>query len=144
MEQNHDKCFKLTPQRLAIVGFLKGNKSHPSADDIYQAVRKQYPTMSLATIYTTLSALRDRGAVLELMFDPDKKRYDPDTQPHDHLICVSCRNIVDIPEKGAGKMPADDRGFALIASSVHFYGICPKCRDKDNSFLKEDSHVCRS
>ncbi|MFZ2197327.1 MAG: transcriptional repressor, partial [Thermodesulfovibrionales bacterium] len=49
--------FKLTPQRLAILSYLEGNKEHPSAEEIFRAVSDQYPTMSFATVYNTLAAL---------------------------------------------------------------------------------------
>ncbi|MGC1454926.1 MAG: transcriptional repressor, partial [Nitrospirota bacterium] len=76
MKKYRDIGFKLTPQRIAILDYIIGNKDHPSADDIYREVSKKFTTMSLATVYTTLAALKERGVVLELTMDPDKKRYD--------------------------------------------------------------------
>src|SRR5512135_3326468 len=96
MEKYKQIGFKLTPQRLAILGYLDGNKDHPSAEDVYRAVSKRFPTMSFATVYNTLEALRRRGGVMELTLDPDKKRFDPNTEPHHHLICLKCRRIADI------------------------------------------------
>jgi Fur family peroxide stress response transcriptional regulator len=63
MEKYRDIGFKLTPQRLAILDFLQGNKKHPSAEDIYRSVHKKFPTMSLATVYSTLSALKEKGSL---------------------------------------------------------------------------------
>ncbi|MBI5408991.1 MAG: transcriptional repressor [Nitrospirae bacterium] len=120
---------KLTPQRLAILSYLNGNKTHPSAEDIYKAVQKQYPTMSFATVYNTLEALRDKGNIRELKIDPAKKRYDPDNTPHHHLICVKCNCIVDIHEDFDLNLPGKlTRGFDLIGKSIEFYGICRKCK----------------
>jgi hypothetical protein len=56
---------RLTPQRMAIFDYLKGNKTHPSAEDIYRAVSRRFPTMALATVYNTLAALKRRGQLLE-------------------------------------------------------------------------------
>ena len=64
MEEYRHLNIKLTPQRLAILGFLKGNKSHPSAEDIFKAVQKQFPTMSFATVYNTLEALKNKGNII--------------------------------------------------------------------------------
>ena len=75
MEQYRDIGFKLTPQRLAILDYLDGNTNHPSAEEIFGAVKTKFPTMSFATVYNTLEALRDRGKVLELTIDPSRKRY---------------------------------------------------------------------
>lgn len=120
---------KLTPQRLAILGFLDGNKEHPSADDIYKVVSLGFPTMSFATVYNTLEALRQRGKLLELTIDSEKKRFDPNTEPHHHLICVRCKKVVDINDTYDLKVSNVDRKeFELIGNHIEFYGICPECR----------------
>ncbi len=124
-----DIGFKLTPQRIAILDYLEGNRGHPSAENIYKAVSKKFPTMSLATVYTTLGALKEKGNVLELTIDPDKKRYDPETAKHNHLICISCKRIVDVPAPGRIDFPeAIKQGFFVIESQVEFYGLCPECK----------------
>ena len=135
MEKYRSIGFKLTPQRLAILDYLQGNTRHPSAEDIFLAVQKKFPTMSLATVYTTLSALKAKGVVQELILDPDKKRFDPQTRLHNHLICLSCRRIVDIPRDYRPDLPDGvAEGFAVIESHVEFYGLCPACKnDKDTT-----------
>jgi Fur family transcriptional regulator, peroxide stress response regulator len=126
--------FKLTPQRLAILEFLEGNKGHPSADDIFQAVSKKYPTMSFATVYNTLEALRQRGRVRELTTDPGKKRFDPNTEPHHHLVCVRCRRTFDIHREFDLRLSsAEHRDFKIIGSHIEFYGLCSQCRGKTDS-----------
>ncbi len=122
------KGFKRTPQRLAILDHLDGNKSHPSAEDIYRVVVRKNPSMSFATVYNTLNTLVQAGAVRELTIDPDRKRYDPDTSGHHHLICLGCRKVVDIP----GDIPVDvPRGmakeFSILGNHIEFYGICSPC-----------------
>ncbi len=125
------KRFKRTPQRLAILDYLDGNTSHPSAEDIFRAVSKNHDSLSFATVYNTLNTLSQAGAVRELTIDPDRKRYDPDTTMHHHLICVNCRKIVDIPGEVDIAVPegvAPD--FTILGSHVEFYGQCPSCRKK--------------
>lgn len=132
MEKYKDIGLKLTPQRLAILNYLDGNKEHPSAEDIYKAVSKKFPTMSFATVYNTLQTLRERGGVLELTIDPDKKRFDPNTEPHHHLICLKCKRIVDI--HGEYKLDvsnSDRRDFEIVGNHMEVYGICPKCKDSE-------------
>lgn len=122
---------KLTPQRLAIFAYLEGNTGHPSAEDIFKEVSKKFPTMSFATVYNTLEALKRTGNILELSIDPDKKRFDPNIDPHCHLICVKCKKIVDIHEDFDINLPEDERsGYKLIGKHVDFYGVCPECQDK--------------
>ena len=57
-EKYRNVGLKLTPQRLAILNYLEGNKEHPSAEDVYKAVSRKFPTMSLATVYNTLESLK--------------------------------------------------------------------------------------
>ncbi len=121
--------FKLTPQRLAILDYLEGNLQHPSADDIYQAVLKEFPTISFATVYTTLAELKRRGRLLELTTDPDKKHYDPETSEHSHLLCTRCNRIFDISVEYTLVLPESvKRNFTITRSHLEFQGLCPNCR----------------
>ncbi len=120
---------KLTPQRYAILDYLSGNKDHPSAEDIYRAVSKKFPAMSFATVYNTLETLRDKDNVTELTIDSSRKRYDPNTKPHHHLICAECKSIVDIQKEF--KLSISNNmieGFDVIGNHIEFYGICPDCK----------------
>jgi len=133
MMQNTDKYrkfgLKLTPQRLAILSYLEGNKSHPSAEDIYNAVSKEFTTMSFATVYNTLEVLREKGILRELKIEPGKKRYDPDTTPHHHLICVKCKKVIDIYKKFKLTLPEEiSKEFEILGNHIEFYGICPGCK----------------
>ncbi|GAB4484148.1 MAG: hypothetical protein OHK006_07620 [Thermodesulfovibrionales bacterium] len=122
---------KLTPQRIAILEYLEGNTDHPSAEDIYQAVSKRFPTMSFATVYNTLAALSRKGGVLELSIDPSRRRYDPNVVPHNHLICTSCRRIDDIHVDFSLRVPEElKHSYEITGNHVEFYGICPACRER--------------
>lgn len=137
MDKYREIGFKLTPQRLAILDFLEGNKQHPSADEIYAEVSKRFPTMSFATVYNTLEALKARGGIAELTIDPSKKRFDPDTRPHNHLICVKCKSIHDIHADYRLKIPpAVKEEFEITGSRVEFFGVCPNCRRDDCTLRK--------
>jgi Fur family peroxide stress response transcriptional regulator len=129
MEKYRDLQIKLTPQRLAILSYLNGNTSHPSAEDIYKAVQEQFPTMSFATVYNTLEALKNKGNVQELKIDHSKKRYDPDSTVHHHLICNKCKNIIDIRKDFNLSLPDEmTEGFDMLGNSIEFYGVCSKCK----------------
>ncbi len=125
-----DLGLKLTPQRLAVLEVLEGNTTHPSAEDVYRAVRIRFPTMSFATVYNTLETLKRRGRIIELTADPVKKRFDPNTTPHHHAICSCCSRIVDVMEEirleTAG---AAFSGFKITGHHVEFIGICPDCQN---------------
>jgi len=131
MDKKKKDSIKLTPQRLAIMEYLEGNMSHPSAADIYSVVSEKYPTMSFATVYNTLQTLREKGRILELSIDSGKMRFDPNTKPHHHLICVQCKNITDVHRKFALNLPEGERcDYEIIGNHVDFYGICPKCKQE--------------
>ena len=136
MDIGKDIGLKLTPQRLAIFEYLNGNRSHPTAEDIYKEVSKRFPTMSLATVYNTLDALIKKGSIRELTIEPGKKRFDPDTSAHHHLICIGCRAITDVFEEFRPCIgECEKNGYEIIGTHIEFYGICPVCRDLQNTHL---------
>lgn len=125
----------LTPQRLAIVQCLEGNKTHPSADEIYSIIRSQYPTISKATVYSTLQLLRDKGAVKELSI---RKRgeacFDPSTKKHHHFLCRKCDRIIDIniePDDESNIIKAiTSQGHKVEEVQFYIYGICSGCLEE--------------
>jgi Fur family peroxide stress response transcriptional regulator len=122
---------KRTPQRLAVLAYLDGNTSHPSAEDIYRALSKKNPTLSFATVYNTLNALTKAGTIGELAIDPERRRFDPNTTPHHHLICIQCKRIIDIMKDITVELPADSaKGFSVSGSHVEFYGYCARCGNR--------------
>jgi len=130
-EKYRDLGLKLTPQRIAILDYLEGNRSHPSAEDVYRSVLRKFPTMSFATVYNTLETLKRCGRVGELTGDPGKKRFDPDPGPHHHLICTRCRKIVDVHVEY--RLPVADHdkaGFDITGNHIEFFGICPDCKKR--------------
>ena len=124
----------MTPQRIAIMEYLNGNTRHPSAAEVYRAVSQKFPTMSFATVYNTVRILKDRGLLVELSLDPEKKRFDANAVPHHHLICVRCKKILDVMRTFDLSLPEADRHlFQLIGNHVDFYGICPQCGTRQSA-----------
>lgn len=127
------KGFKLTPQRIAILKFLEGNTSHPTADDIFREIRKDHPTVSFATVYNTIQALVDRGELLEITIDPERKHFDPNPTPHHHIMCSICGKIGDIFMDYTDVLSLPDEileGFKVTGNHVDFNGVCNKCCDE--------------
>jgi len=138
MEKYRKIGFKLTPQRIAILDYLEGNKDHPSAEDIYKAVSERFPTMSYATVYNTMDALAEKKCVVELNIDTHKKRFDPDVRPHNHIICTKCSQVVDVFEKYSLDVPKEQRqGFEITGNLIEFYGVCIKCKNGFSEKTKE-------
>ncbi len=98
-----EKGCRLNPQRLAILRILAKSEGHPSAEQIYEQIRADYPKTSLATIYKTLSLLKNVGEVLEITFASSGSRYDGNKPyPHPHVICTRCGQILDPEVRGHG------------------------------------------
>ena len=122
---------KVTPQRAAIYRALAETASHPTADALYQQVRRRYPMMSPNTVYYTLGALRDAGLVHEVNYWHDGARFDANLEPHHHLVCLGCRAIVDLMDARLDRLAApapQRRAFDIIGHRVEFHGYCAACR----------------
>jgi Fur family transcriptional regulator, peroxide stress response regulator len=124
----------VTRQRLAIFEALAASREHPSAEDIHRAVRKRVPHLSLATVYKNLESLREIGAVSDVNALHEHGRYEaalPGTgagKPHHHLVCISCRKVVDLHDAALdGLRVSDTLGFQVRALKVQVEGICPDC-----------------
>lgn len=124
--------YRVTPQRVALLRLIASSEGHPSASDLYERIKAQFPTTSPATVYKTLNLLKELGEVLELGFSNDDNRYDGSRPyPHPHLICLGCRKIMD-PEVSLvhdlAQEVADLTGFEVVSHRLDFYGLCPQCR----------------
>ena len=86
---------KVTPQRVAIYRELASSDQHPSAEMIYQRIKKYYPNVSLTTIYRTLETFENLGIVFVVNVLYDAARYDANLEPHHHVVCVKCRKVED-------------------------------------------------
>jgi len=122
---------RLTPQRLALVDLLTSDRSHPSAEQVYNRLKAQYPTISLATVYNTLEMLVDLGEALPLDLNDGCTRYDV-VRPaaHPHVICRRCGAVQDLDLAGLEELLKQARAavqFQSLQARVHFEGICPKC-----------------
>jgi Fur family peroxide stress response transcriptional regulator len=123
------KKTRRTPQKLAIVAYLEGNRNHPSAEEIHRALLPRFSSMSLSTVYTTLRSLQKEGRVHELAVEPGKGRFDPHPEPHHHLVCLECRRVIDLHRDFPVKLtPREAHGFRVLHSHIGFFGICPDCQ----------------
>ena len=89
------KELKATPQRLCVLKELE-KKMHPTIDDLYEALRRENPSMSLATVYKNIGTLKEKGIVIEVNISDGKMRYDIYSKPHIHLLCKQCHLISDM------------------------------------------------
>ena len=86
----------MTLQRLAVLEFLENSAAHPTVEEIYTGLKKKYPTLSQATVYTSLQILERAGEIQELSIRKGKICFDPNPKPHHHFYCEKCKKILDI------------------------------------------------
>lgn len=123
---------KVTPQRLTIYSYLCNNHIHPSAETIYNNVKEQNPTISLATVYKTLKSLKDSGLIQEINVGEDSFRYDAQVTSHIHVICKNCGKIVDYFPTDSFISSVQDKianntDFNIDTNQMYFYGTCKDC-----------------
>ncbi|MDD2383235.1 MAG: transcriptional repressor [Sulfurospirillaceae bacterium] len=90
-----EKELKATPQRISVLKELT-KKKHPTMDDLYEAIKLENPSMSLATVYKNIATLKEKGVVIEVNIADGKMRYDIYSTPHIHIVCKNCQSIRDI------------------------------------------------
>ena len=127
------KCMKYSKQREALLTLLRSTRSHPSADWLYENLRKEFPNISLGTVYRNLAQLAENGDILKISTSANKEHFDGFVHRHFHFVCNKCDKIYDVDLDGmdeiknqaAEKLNADIEDYSLI-----FYGICENCSSK--------------
>ena len=117
-------------QRIAIMRYLQKNRTHPTADEVYEALKKQIPTLSKTTVYNTLNLFVENGAALYIGIDEKNARFDGFVESHAHFRCKKCGCIIDLPINIDNFLP---EGFNGDIENTYFYlkGLCEKCKKKN-------------
>ncbi len=135
LQRLRQNAYRVTPQRLAILKILAESNGHPNVENIYEQVKPNFPTTSLATVYKNVSILKKLGEVLELGFSNACNRYDGNRpQPHPHLVCDCCKKIVDPDLSSLEDVTTEltqETGFKILNHRLDFFGICPECQKKE-------------
>ena len=122
-------------QRNIILDELRKVYSHPSADEIYQIVRKKLPNISLGTVYRNLEKFCEQGIVKKLEYASSKKRYDGNLELHYHFNCQECGKIEDIPlDVITPKLNKDHpwvKKRKVLGNRLEYFGLCSFCLEKN-------------
>jgi Fe2+ or Zn2+ uptake regulation protein len=128
-EQFRGQGLKVTPQRQSIFRALSSSTVHPTAEAVYAAVSAEMPTISLRTVYQTLNDLTAMGELSTLVVGTGSTHFDPNLEPHHHLVCDECGRIedlhVDFP--GVAVPSSGEAGFEVTATEIVFRGRCASC-----------------
>ena len=127
--QNND--LKATHQRLCILDTLE-KKGHIDIDNLFELVSKQYPTISKATLYRNINELIDKNIVVEVKIPHQKNRYEIKKEPHIHLVCKYCGEVIDdiIDISSLINNIKQTKQFQVESSSILFEGVCKNCTNK--------------
>jgi Fe2+ or Zn2+ uptake regulation protein len=124
------KGYRLTPHRAAVHAYLASVAHHPTAEAVYLAVKSQVPQLSLATIYNALEALVEAGLASKFTFGDGSARYDIRTDQHDHIYCLRCGLMQDLPPTLEAEtletVPVGD--FEVTGYRLQLVGYCAACR----------------
>ncbi len=128
---------KVTPQRTAVLRLLLESKEHPGVERIYNLVSREFPSISLATVYKTVELFTKKGLIQELNISPRYLTYDGNPRVHPHIYCRKCHRVEDIDDfdpaisEGWLRKAAKTTGYDITGVQLFLYGTCPGCRSKN-------------
>lgn len=128
------KRSRVTNQKVKIIEFLKHTHEHPTAEKVFENVRKDLPRVSLATVYRNLNILAESGEIFRFNVG-NEYRYDSNKECHHHFVCTKCGVITDLCDKGIRSFilkNLETEQFDIRNVTVIAYGTCRRCRKQKN------------
>ncbi len=125
---------RLTTQRQIILEELSKVTSHPTANEVYDMVRRRLPRIGLGTVYRNLELMADVGVILKLEVGGTQKRFDATVEPHYHVRCSSCGKVDDIDiavQEQINQVAAKASNYKILGHHIEFSGICSDCMGKN-------------
>lgn len=127
------KNLRMTHQRDIILQELRRSTDHPSADELYERVKKKLPRISLATVYRNLEILSESATIGKIEISGRQKRFDWEVEQHDHIYCAACHRVDNIRlagHEGEELKPENNRGYRVTGCRIEFTGLCPQCQQQ--------------
>jgi Fe2+ or Zn2+ uptake regulation protein len=125
-----NRNLRMTRQRQVILEELRKVKTHPSADELYEKVKRRLPRISLGTVYRNLEILTRVGEIQHIEIGSAMKRFDGNTQNHYHVRCIRCARVDDVPIgplKQVEDYLAGSTDYHITGHRLEFFGLCRKC-----------------
>lgn len=122
---------RLTTQRQVILEELNKVKTHPTANELYDMVRKRLPRIGLGTVYRNLELMAENGMILKIEVGGSQKRFDATTDSHYHIRCSQCGKVddIDVPViTDLVKEASATSSYQIIGHHIEFTGICSECQ----------------
>jgi len=136
-----NRHMRLTPQRQVILEALREEDTHPTADEIYEKVRRVMPRISLGTVYRNLDLMASEGLILKLHVDDTQMRFDGNTEPHLHISCVHCGRVSDIFQAPdlTGTIRDLPTDYEILGYTLLLHGVCPSCQQSASASSEQSS-----
>ena len=130
-----ERTTRYSKKREAILSALRGTKSHPSAEWVYQTLKPTHLDLSLGTVYRNLALFRQQGVIQSVGVVNGQERFDADTSLHHHFVCERCGSVLDLDfrqeqEDSWDQAVSEQYGFKTLRHELIFYGICKTCQNK--------------
>ncbi len=125
---------RLTTQRQIILEELGKVKTHPTANEVYDMVRKRLPRIGLGTVYRNLELMSESGIILKLEVGGTQKRFDATIDPHYHIRCLICGRVndIEVPVMDEINRAAETASnYQVLGHHIEFSGICSECSAKE-------------
>ena len=124
-----EKGLRVTPQRFSVYANLLSRSDHPTVEQIFEDLNKNFPISSQATIYSTLQTLREVELVREVLLEEGESRYDANMEAHHHFRCSCCGGIEDIPSTQFKTLDLNELrpGLQPASYEIIVHGICDRC-----------------
>ncbi len=140
-------ALKYSRQRECIREFVQSCQDHPTADTVYAGIKKEFPNISLGTVYRNLSLLVELGEIAKISTGDGPDRFDCNTKPHSHFICTDCHCIQDIELADIDcikDLAARNFDGTILAHTTTFYGVCKHCAEikKFKKVVDNFTQVC--
>lgn len=122
---------KYSRQRELILKTLRENGIHPTAEQLYEFIRQEEPTISLATVYRNLNLLAENGVIKRIDGLEGTTHFDHQTHDHYHFICTKCHRVFDVPYDIAPDLAASaakETGLCITSYDISFRGLCKDCQ----------------
>ena len=122
----------------AVLETLRGSTSHPTAQEVYDEVRRVRPKIGLATVYRILRQLAEQGVIKVWGYGSESARYDARTHRHDHAFCIECGALLDVPveielPRAELEKAARATGMEIGSHEVRIYGRCTSCQARSEA-----------
>ena len=127
---------KYSKQREMILNCIKSNPIHPTADTIYETLKKDHPNLSLGTVYRNLNQLAEHGMIQKVSIPGYADRFDGTLSSHHHFLCLTCQNVMDLEVAQFDIMKQhveSEYGIEILNTELSFKGTCKQCLEKENN-----------